>query len=268
MRSYYEGKVVFVTGASAGIGEALAREAVAAGARVVLTARRVDRLEALARELGSGALAVRCDVTVDGDLERAIDAAHGFGPVDVLLANAGFGVGGPLERLTVADYQRQFDTNVLGVLRSIYAALADLRQTRGSIGIVGSANGYISLPGWSAYCMSKHAVRSLAESLGPELSSQGIRVTHLAPGFVATEFRRVDRGGALRMERQDPIPGWLQMPADRAARKMLRAVARGRRERVVTGHAQLGVLLSRHVPGLVATGARWASPWLRRVSDR
>jgi NADP-dependent 3-hydroxy acid dehydrogenase YdfG len=268
MRSYYENKVVFVTGASSGLGEALAREAVAAGARVALAARRADRLEALARELGPAALAVACDVTMDGDLERAIDATHALGRVDVLLANAGFGVGGPLDRLTLADYQRQLDTNVLGVLRSIYAALPDLRATRGSIGIVGSANGYIALPGWSAYCMSKHALRALAESLGGELMSQGIHVTHLAPGFIATEFRRVDRNGTLRPERKDPIPSWLQMSAGRAARQMLRAIARGRRERVITGHAKIGVFLSRHAPGLVATAARLASPRLRRVSSR
>ena len=87
----WKDKVVFVTGASAGIGEAVAREAVRKGARVVLAARRKERVEALARELGEDrALGVTCDVTGDGELEAAIERAHAFGPVDALIANAGF----------------------------------------------------------------------------------------------------------------------------------------------------------------------------------
>ena len=269
MRSYYQEKVVFITGASAGIGEALAREAVTVGARVVLAARRAERLAALVEELGSDrALAVPCDVTRDDDLDRAVAAAHDFGPVAVLFANAGFGVGGRLERLSLADYQRQFDTNVFGVLRAIYATLADLKTTRGAIGIVGSANGHIAVPGWSAYCMSKFATRALAECLGPELKRHGIRVAHLAPGFIATEFRHVDRTGTLRPERRDPIPRWLQMPANDAARRMLGAIAHHRRERVITLHAKLGVILNRQLPGVVGKAFDLASPWFRRVSER
>jgi len=259
---FFRGKVVLITGASAGIGRALAREAAAAGARVVLAARRAVRLTALADELGrERALAVPCDVTVDADLERAVAAAHTFGPVDVLVANAGFGVGGDLEELTVADYQRQLDTNVLGVIRSVRAALADLRRTRGVVGVVGSANGYLALPGHSAYCTSKFAVRGLTESLRAELAGQGIHVTHLAPGFVATDFRR---DGEVQPDRPDPIPRWAQLPADRAARRMLRALARRRREAVITAHARIGVALARRCPGLTAVALRRLAPFIRR----
>lgn len=192
MRSWKD-KVVFVTGASAGIGEAVAREAVRQGAKVVLAARRLDRVESIAAELGvANALGVACDVTRDGDLEKAIERAHAFGPLDAMIANAGFGVAGKVARLTIDDYRRQFETNVFGVIRSVHAALPDLRQTRGMIGIVGSTNGYLSLPGYSAYCMSKHAVRSLAECLRHELAKDGVSVTHLAPGFIESEFRRVN----------------------------------------------------------------------------
>jgi short-subunit dehydrogenase len=269
MQSFYRDRVVLVTGASAGIGEALAREAVALGARVVLTARRAERLEALAAELGTDrALAVPADVTVDGDLERAVAAAHRFGPIAVLLANAGFGVSGELEKLTLADYQRQLDTNVFGVLRSVYATLGDLRQTRGAIGIVGSANGHIALPGYSAYCASKFAVRGLAESLRPELAPDGVRITHFTLGFVTSEFRHVDRSGEYRADRRDPIPQWIQLPADRAARQMLRALARGRRDAMITAHARLGAALARGAPGLTAAVVEWLAPRIRRVSER
>ncbi|MBN2194325.1 MAG: SDR family NAD(P)-dependent oxidoreductase [Polyangiaceae bacterium] len=269
MKGYYRDKVILITGASAGIGLALGREAAALGARVVLTARRLDRLAALERELGRDrALGVQCDVTADGELERAVEAAHAFGTIDVLVANAGFGVDGAFSELTLDDYRRQFETNVFGVIRSIRAALPDLRRTRGVIGIMGSANGLLAFPGWSAYCMSKFAVRALAESLGPELHREGIGVTYLAPGFIATEFRRVDRDGVYRAARADPVPAWLQMTPERAARQMLRALARRRREAVITTHAKLGAALSRGAPGLTAAVMRRMGPWLQRASEK
>src|SRR5262249_61916832 len=126
-----------------------------AGAAVVLAARRTDRLEQLTAELraaGARAIAVRCDVTVDGDPERAVAAARErFGAVDVVVANAGFGVVGPVALLTLDDYRRQFETNVFGVLRTIYAALPDVRRRRGRIAISGSGSGHIATPWYSPY---------------------------------------------------------------------------------------------------------------------
>ncbi len=259
---------MLVTGASAGLGEHLAREAVTAGARVVLVARREARLARLAEELGRDrALDVAADVTRDGDMVRAVAAANrAFGPIHLLLANAGFSVGGPLDRLCVADYSRQFETNFFGVLRTIYAALPDLKSTRGAIGIVGSANGFLALPGWSAYCTSKFALRALAQSLRAELAPQGVGVTHFAPGFITTEFRTVDEQG--RQVRADPIPRFIQAAPDRTARRMLRALTRNRRELVVTGHAHLGVALARHAPRLTAAILRATATRLTRASLR
>lgn len=262
-------KVVFVTGASAGIGEAVAREAAKQGAKVVLAARRKKRVEAIAAELGANrALAVVCDVTRDGDLEAAIERAHAFGPVDALIANAGFGVGGKFEKLSLDDYRRQFETNVFGVIRSIHAALPDLRQTRGAIGVVGSTNGYLSLPGWSAYCMSKHAVRSLCECLRHELARDGVSVTHLAPGFVESEFRRVDNQSAFHDGAKDPVPSWLIMPAGTAARKILAAVAARSAERVITGHAKFAVGATRYAPGIVSRAVGLSRRWVKDLSKR
>lgn len=254
------GRVVFITGASAGIGEALAREAAQQGARVVLTARRLERVQAIAAQCNRDrecALGLACDVTRDGELEAAVAATiERFGQLDVLLANAGFGVEGDLLELTLADYRRQFETNVFGVLRSIYAAVPELKKTRGYIGVVGSANGYLNLPHWSAYCMSKHAVRSLCASLKHELRREGVSVTHLAPGFVASDFRRTDNDGRLNEATLDPVPSWLQMPANAAARSMLAAVLARQEESVITAHAKAVVGLERHVPWLVSKAVR------------
>ena len=206
---------------------------------------------------GAHAIAVRCDVTVDGDPERAVAAARErFGALDVVVANAGFGVVGPVALLTLDDYRRQFETNVFGVLRTIYAALPDVRRRRGRIAIIGSVNGHIATPGSSPYAMSKFAVRALAEALGHELARTGASVTLVSPGFVASEIRRVDNEGVLREATPDPVPKFLIMSAGRAARQIVRAIARRRREVVVTGHGKVAVFLHRHAPWLTSTAIR------------
>ena len=117
------------------------------------------------RALGRRALVVACDVTQDGALDRAVgQAVEAFGRLDVAVANAGFGVVGPFERLALDDYRRQFETNVFGVLRTAAAALPALRRTRGTLVIIGSVSGHVPIAGASPYAMSKAAVRALAGS--------------------------------------------------------------------------------------------------------
>src|SRR5262245_37331501 len=138
----FDGKTVLITGASSGIGAAMAHEFVRQGAAVALAARRTDRLDRVVddiRAAGGRALAVACDVTKDGDVEHAVaETRTALGPVDVAVANAGFGVVGPFERLTVDDHRRQLETNVFGVLRTAYATLPDLLRQRGCFVIIGS----------------------------------------------------------------------------------------------------------------------------------
>lgn len=252
----FKGQVVFITGASSGIGVALAREFARQGADLLLTARRVDRLEALATELSDGgcrAIAVRCDVTRDGELERAAASARdSLGKINVVVANAGFSVSGGLESLGLEDYRRQSETNVFGVLRTVFATLDDLKRTRGHLVIIGSISGHIARPAMSAYVMSKFAVRGLAESLRPEVAPYGVTVTLINPGFVTTEIHRVNNQGVIRHDAVDPIPGWLRMPADLAARRIARAIARGRRETAISALGKAVLLGHRHAPRFVS----------------
>ena len=251
--SQLAGKVALVTGASAGIGEALAREIVRRGGSVLLLARREERVQEIASELGERAVGMGGDVTRDGDVARAVAVARErFGGVDLLFVNAGFGVNGRVDELSLDDYRRQFETNVFGAIRSVQEALPELKARSGAIGIVGSVNGYVSIAGWSAYCMSKHAVRSFATSLRAELANAGVSVTHLAPGFVESEFRRVDNQAKLHETARDPVPTFLVMPADRAAISMLDAVLARRGEAVITAHGKVAVHFQRHAPWLVA----------------
>jgi short-subunit dehydrogenase len=223
---------------------------------VALAARRTDRLETLARELTAGgrrALVLACDVTKDGDLEAAVARTReAFGRIDVVIANAGFGVVGPVERLGLDDFRRQFETNVFGVLRTVYATVDDLKRSRGRLCILGSVSGHLSTPGGAPYAMSKFAVRALAEALRHELRPAGVTVTLVSPGFVESEIRLVDNQGRLRSESRDIVPRWLRMKTEPAARKIVHAVERGRREAVITGHGKVLVFLQRHVPGLMS----------------
>ncbi len=255
-------KVVVITGASSGIGAALAAEFASCGARVALLARRLDRLEALARKIavsGNEVIALRCDVASDEEVRHALDAVRArLGGLDVLVANAGFGVSGKIEHLAVDDCRRQFATNVFGLLSTVLESLPDLRMSRGRIVLLGSVSAYVSLPGHSAYSMSKFAVRALAEALWVELGESGISVTLVSPGFVESEIRG----------EQDAIPSWLVMPARKAARKIVRAVALRRREVVITAHGRFVLFLERYFPALTRQLIRFTFRSLPRLLAR
>jgi short-subunit dehydrogenase len=253
IESFFQNKAVLITGASSGIGEELAWQLAQSGAMVTIAARRKALLEKLAeRIVASGKqrpVIAECDVTRDGDVERAVaESVREFGRLDVVFANAGFGVAGPLTQLSIADYRRQFETNVFGVLRSIYAALPEIEKVKGNIVIIGSVAGWMPMPGASAYGMSKFALRSLANSINPELQPLGIKVTLISPGFVASNINRVDNYGNPRDKAPNPPPAWLVMDTDRAVDQILRAVARGKREAIITGHGKLAVALERFAP--------------------
>ena len=254
----FSGRSVLITGASSGIGAALAREWARQGADVALAARRVDRLEAVARDcqaFGARAVAIPCDVTRDGDCEQAVARTRSaLGRLDVVVANAGFGVQGTFEKLSLEDYRRQFETNVFGVLRTAHASLAELTAARGRLVVIGSVSGHVASPGASAYAMSKFAVRALCEALRVEWLRRGVSVTLISPGFVQSEIHQVDNRGVHHPEAPDVVPRWLRMPSERAAWLTVRAAARRRREVVITGHGKAAVFLKRHVPWLVAAG--------------
>lgn len=249
------GKVAFITGASSGIGAAMAREFARRGADVVLTARRRDRLEELAEEIrgmGRRAAIAQCDVTTDGDLEAAVATAlDELGRIDYVIANAGFGVAGWFYSRSLDDYRRQFETNVFGVLRTGFATYDALEASGGCFAVMGSVMSFVSLPKSSPYAMSKHAVRALSESLRHEWRGRGIGVTLLAPGFVDSEIRKVDNRGRFNAEAPDDLPRWLPMDTAEAARKMVTATVRRKREAVITGHGHIAVFLARHTPGLL-----------------
>lgn len=187
------GQVVIVTGSSSGIGEATARRLARAGARVVLSARRPDRLSALARELdptGADVIAVPGDITSDTARQQLVAAALGkFGRVDALVNNAGYGTRGPVERVPVDLIRRNFETNLFSLIALTQLVLPGMRDRgSGCIVNIGSVAGRIARPLSSVYDSTKHALEAITDGLRGELKPFGVRVSLIRPGFILTEF--------------------------------------------------------------------------------
>lgn len=193
MSSNIDGKVVVITGASSGLGEASARLLSAQGARVVLGARREDRLNSLVKELtgsGGAALAVATDVTRCAEVKRLVDTAvAAYGRIDVMINNAGLMPQSFLERLRIDEWDRMIDVNIKGVLYGIAAVLPAMKaQQSGQIINVSSVAGHKVGAGSAVYSATKFAVRALTEGLRQEVKPYGIRTTVLSPGAVASEL--------------------------------------------------------------------------------
>jgi NADP-dependent 3-hydroxy acid dehydrogenase YdfG len=182
--------VLLITGASSGIGAATARQAAAAGWRLVLAARSIEKLQALAQELGGPerALAVRCDVTEWDDQQRLVEqAVEAFEGIDAAFANAGFG--GPRGFLndTPEHWREMVLTNVYGAALTIRATVPALRASQGHLLLTSSVAGRRVLPG-SLYSCTKHAVTAMGEAARQDLHGSGVRVTLIEPGMVDTPF--------------------------------------------------------------------------------
>ena len=185
-----EGAVAVVTGASTGIGLAIARQLSHSGARVVLTARSSARLDAAAAEMPGPALAVPADIMRADAASSVVEAAiQRFGAVDVVVANAGIYIANEVWANDPAEIERVVATNVTGVMRTVHAALTHmLPRHSGDIVVVSSVSGYQSIHWEPVYSASKHAVRAFVDGLRRQLKGTGVRLGSVAPGVVHTEL--------------------------------------------------------------------------------
>jgi NADP-dependent 3-hydroxy acid dehydrogenase YdfG len=223
-----KGKVVVITGASSGLGEATARLLASEGATVVLAARRADRIEALADEIGGQggrALAVATDVADRQQVKALVDkAVEAFGRIDVMLNNAGLMPLAPLEKLKTDEWDQMVDVNLKGVLYGIAAALPYMKQQKSGHFInVSSVYGHKLGPDATVYCATKHAVRALSEGLRQEVKPYNIRTTVISPGAVATELLEHISDAKIQAQTKDFV-GQIAVPAETFARMVAFAI--------------------------------------------
>ena len=214
----WSNKVVLITGASSGIGRGLAIELAKRGAAVGLLARRAEELAGTVKEIeatGGRAIALPADVTDVDAVSKAADQLRAeFGPIDVLIANAGIGGSKPAAQLSAVDVTKIINVNVVGVVNSATTVIPEMVARRqGQIVFISSLAAYRGLPKSAAYCASKAAVSAFAESLRVDLRGSGVEVTIIHPGFIKTP---------LTAGRQAQMP-WL-MELDDAVKKMVKAI--------------------------------------------
>ena len=251
-----KGKVVIVTGASSGIGEATAREFAKEGAKVVLAARRVDRLEALAKEIdamntGAQALVVQADLSKLEDIQALIaKTLERFGRIDILVNNAGFGRLDWLENLDpVKDIESQFDVNVLGVIQTTRQALpVMIKQRSGHIINMCSMAGLVATPTYTIYAACKHAVHGFSEALRREVKPWGIDVSMIYPGGVTTEF---GAHAGIKRKTNATTPRFMLLTAEQVGQEVVNLVHSPRAMRIIPWLWTFTVWMNRNFNGFV-----------------
>ena len=223
-------KVVVITGASSGIGESTAKLLAQQGAKVVLGARRKDRLDAAVKEIsaaGGKAISFVVDVTKRTEVDALVrGAVESFGRVDVIVNDAGIMPIAPIDALKVEEWDRQIDVNIKGVLYGVAAALPQMqKQKSGHIINLSSVFGIkVFAPGATVYCATKAALRTLTEGLRVELHSQNIRCTIISPGAVATELPESSSDEATRKNLREFYKTTRAIPADSIASAIAYAI--------------------------------------------
>jgi short-subunit dehydrogenase len=258
--------VTVITGASSGIGKALATALSERGGRLLLTARRMDRLETLNRSLGGGHLCLSADVSRPEDCRRIVETAHErFGRIDTLVCNAGYGLARAFDEMTEEDVRQIFDTNFFGTVECCRLAIPIMKRQdpvdgfRGQLMIVSSAAARRGLPLFSTYAATKAAQFSLAEGLRVELKCDGIAVTSVHPVLCETEFFST----ADELSGMSPAAlaeGSKQSPAVVAA-KMVKGIVKPAREIWPKPMSRLSLTIASALPAVV-------DPVMCRIRDK
>ena len=247
-------KIVVITGASSGIGKALAYEFASRGASLVLAARRMDRLQQIEQELpGTEILSVQADVSKEEDCENLMkQAVDRFGQIDVLINNAGISMRALFADLDISVMKRLMDVNFWGTVYCTKSALPHLLKTKGSVVGVISIAGYVGLPARTGYSASKYAIRGFLDALRIENLKTGLHVLVAAPGFTASEVREVALTQDGSAQGQTPRDESKMMTAEECAKHIANAVKKRKRELILTFvEGKLTVFLGKFLPRLL-----------------
>lgn len=253
-RRSWEGARAIVTGASSGIGAAIARQLAAAGARLVITGRSLPALDRVAHQcMGSADLAtVAGDLTAAAVQEEVVGrAVAAFGGIDLLVNNAGVSMNAPFAELDEEVLREIFEINFFAAAALTRLALPELVRSHGAVVVMSSVVGLVATPTRSAYAASKHALHGLFDAIRAEVRRHGVTVTIVCPGFVATPIRE----RALRADGTpqgfDDAAGRRMLSPERVARATLRAAARGQRRLLLGRETRLARALSLLAPGVL-----------------
>ena len=250
----FQGKVVFITGGTSGIGLALARAFGEAGASIVLTGRDGIKLQTVALELiriGLEILPIQADAADEAAAQAAIAAAiQRFGRLDVLICNAGISMRALFEETDLSVIRQVMDINFWGAVYAVKYALPHLLASKGSVVGISSIAGYRGLPGRTGYSASKFALQGFLEALRTELLPSGVHVLVACPGFTASNIRNTALGADGSAQGESPRDEGKMMSAEEVSLHILKAVASRRRDLILTGQGKLTVWLSRLLPAL------------------
>ena len=237
LKRYFDGKVVIVTGASSGIGLASARLFGSLGAKVVMAARSIDKMQELAPSVAPAdrVFAVRCDVTSEEDCKALIAAAvERFGGIDILVNNAGISMRAMFKDLDLSVLHRLMEVNFWGTVNCTKAALPYLLQAKGQVVGVISVAGYSALPARTGYSASKYAVRGFLDTLRIEHLKDGLGVLVFAPGYTSSNVRNAALTADGTPQGETPLEEDKLMSAEDCAMHMARAIARRRSQVTLT----------------------------------
>jgi len=249
-----QGKVAVITGASMGIGEAIAKLFLQEGARVVLCARDLTRTREAAQRIGGNTdntLCLTCDVAKREQVDAVMQAAvRQFGRLDILVNNAGFGLNDSVERTQIAELRRMFDTNFFGMMECMQSAIPIMRQqSGGDIVNISSVSGHIPTAYMGGYAASKHAMQAIGLAARQELQRHNINVVTICPGYIATNFGKNMIQGAQSQRVGDSVRR--AVGPDVVARDTLKAVLKRKRQAVTPWFYWIFIKLYQNMPGLV-----------------
>ena len=258
MTNFYKDKVIIVTGASSGIGLASVRNFASLGAKVVLAARSIEKLEKIAEELNNRFAAhnsqliahcIKTDVTKEEDCKNLIEKTiETFGKIDILVNNAGISMRAVFKDMDLSVMRSLMDTNFWGTVFCTKYALPYLLETNGTLVGVISTAGYVGLPARTAYSASKFAVRGFLETLRIEHLYDGLHVMVFAPGFTTSNIRNVALTADGTPQGETPRKEEKMMSAERVARILARGIARRRAQMVLTPLGKATLFASRNMP--------------------
>ena len=253
-------KVAVITGASMGIGEAIAKLFLQEGAKVVLCSRDLGRTKAAEQRIGGGAntLSVACDVSRRDQVDALVKAAMDkFGRIDILVNNAGFGLNDAVADMDMAELRRMFDTNLFGAIECMQAVVPVMRkQGGGDIVNISSVSGHISTPYMSGYAATKHAMNAVGKAARMELLRHNINVLTVCPGYIATDFvKNMVKG--KHSERVGSSVKYAVTP-DVVAEATLQGLLKRKREVVVPKFYKVIIRLYQAAPGVVERRIRKA----------